>query len=339
MTSKPIEHFERYGWKCNETNLDTLPPTAPEAAKDLAKWLTLEGRRSSLQEYLNVLADDGRIHGKFWPIGAWTHRMSHSSPNQANVAAVFDGPVISPVDEVKSKYNARIRECFIADRGTILVGTDADGIQLRILAHYMESEVYRDALVRGDKKLGTDEHSVNKDSLGPICKSRDDAKTFIYAWLLGARLPRIANILDCTIAEARIAEQNFLKSLPDLNRIKKVMVPKDARRGYFIGLDGRKVRHRNEHGMLAGYLQAGEAVVMKKATMVWYKKAKEEGIKFKFLNFVHDEWQTAVYDGRKQAERLGQLQCEALETVGEDLGLFCPLSGTSKFGFNWHDTH
>ena len=334
-----LEHFKRYGWSCNEANLNTLPPTAPKAAKDLAKWLTLEGRRSSLAEWLGVLAEDRRIHGKFWNIGAWTQRMSHSKPNSANIPAILDREPTTAVEEVKYKYNGAMRECFTVPEGSWLVGTDADGIQLRILTHYMKSEDYREAILKGDKDLGTDIHSVNKKSLGPICKGRDEAKTFIYAWLLGAGLPKIGNILDCTVPQAKRAEQDFLTAIPDLDRLKKSTIPRDARRGYFIGLDGRKVQWDKEHGMLAGYLQCGEAVVMKMAALKWVRWARQAGLKFKFVNFVHDEWQVEVEGSHMEATYLGYLQCKAIEEVGVELDLFCPLAGSTKIGKNWKETH
>lgn len=176
--TRDLEHYKRYGWKVNEDNLKTLPETAPEAAKDLAKWLTLEGRRSSLEEWLGCVSEDGRIHGKFWHIGAWTHRMSHSSPNQANIPACWpDGlEPKSAVEEVKKKYDSELRALFKTDH--YLVGADAEGIQLRILAHYMKSEEYRDAILRGKKEDSTDIHNLNKRALGSICRTRDDAKTF-----------------------------------------------------------------------------------------------------------------------------------------------------------------
>jgi len=334
------ERFERYGWVCNEDNLSTLPPSAPEEAKDLAKWLTLEGRRSSVEEWLGCLTPEGRIHGKFWPIGAWTERMSHSKPNQANIFAVYpeDKPVVSPIDAIKKKYDSTLRACWVASKGSWLVGTDADGIQLRILAHYMESEVYIDAILRGDKKLGTDIHNVNKDALGPICKSRDDAKTFIYAWLLGAGIPKVAAILGCSIPQASGAVSNFLDSLPELKRVKHLQVPRDARRGYFIGLDGRRVPCSSEHLMLAGYLQNGEAVIMKHANVLWRKTLQEAGVPFKQLDFVHDEWVTEC-PTKEVAEIVGDHQVEAIRKTGELLGLRCSLDGTKKVGKNWKEVH
>ena len=339
------ERLSHYGWMCNEENLLTLPVSAPEAAKDLAKWLTLEGRRSSLVEWLGQCEEDGRIHGNVYHIGAWTHRCSHSSPNTANISSPFPHGVepSTAVEEVKKWYDAKIRACWKADDEAWLVGTDADGIQLRVLAHYMNSKTYIDSILEGKKEDGTDIHSVNMSALGPICKSRDDSKTFIYAWLLGAGVSKVASILGCSTVQAQNAVQNFLDSLPELKRLKRDILPQDARRGYFTGLDGRRVVQPEEYLMLAGYLQNGEAILMKRATAIWYKNAVEEGINFKLLGFIHDEWQTEVYGSHSDAVRLGELQCAALTQAGEEFNMNIEIAGSTDIskhkGGTWLETH
>src|SRR5690606_39096175 len=78
-------YFKEYGWKVSETNLRTLPDEAPESAKKLAQRLILSSRLSDLQEWLGFVQEDGRIHGQYSGLGAWTHRVSHSKPNTANI--------------------------------------------------------------------------------------------------------------------------------------------------------------------------------------------------------------------------------------------------------------
>lgn len=340
MVKDKKTHYDRYGWTVDEENLATLPSYAPESAKKLTQWLTLEGRRKLLTEWINHCREDGRIHGKFWPIGAWTGRMSHSEPNQANIPSIFQGTPINAVEDIKVKYDSDLRALWtVKDPDTWLVGTDAEGIQLRLLAHYMKSQAYVDAICIGDKALKTDIHNMNMKALGPICKSRDDAKTFIYAFLLGASIPKVADILKCSTKDASNAIDNFLVALPELKRLKELKIPYDASKGYFTGLDGRKVPCDSTHLMLAGYLQNGEACVMKHANIKWRTEAKKLGLKFKQVDFVHDEWQTEIQGTYEEAELLGKLQCEALEWVGKDLNLFCPLAGTTVIGKNWRDTH
>jgi DNA polymerase-1 len=205
------DKFARYGWTLSEANLETLPDEAPAGGKRLAQWLTLEGRRSSLVEWLGHCGDDHRIHGRFTHIGAWTGRMAHSAPNQANIPSEFHGTPKSAVEEVKAKYDGQFRALWGVEKGNYLVGTDAEGIQLRVLAHLMKSEEYVDAIVSGKKENETDIHNLNKKALGMSHITRDDAKTFIYAFLLGAGTAKIAQILRVNQREASQCVENFMQ--------------------------------------------------------------------------------------------------------------------------------
>ena len=332
------DHFAFYGWTVSEENLLTLPESASEAAKSLAEWLTLEGRRSSLVEWLGQCQSDGRIHGKFWHIGAWTGRMSHSSPNSANISSAFHGEPENAVEKVKAEYDGHIRALWRAAEDSYLVGTDAEGIQLRILAHYLKSDDYVHAIVEGNKEDETDIHNVNKRALGLDHLIRDDAKTFIYAHVLGAGLAKTARILKTNQGIAKGAVKDFQSRL-GLDVLRRGIIERDSRRGYFDGLDGRKVIQNNSHLMLAGYLQNGEAVVMKHANILWRKWADALKINYKQVNFVHDEWQTECYDSLDAAEQLGELQRRSIVEVGEALGVYCPLAGSTDIGRNWYDTH
>jgi DNA polymerase I len=333
------EKFLRYGWQCNEMNLSTLPEDAPEGGRNLAEWLTLEGRRSSLEEWIKHVKDDGRIHGRFTHIGAWTGRMAHSAPNQANIPAAFHGTPKTAVEIVKSEYDGRMRCLWTVEDGNYLVGTDAEGIQLRILAHLMKSDEYIHAIVSGRKEDETDIHNVNRKALGISHVTRDMAKTFIYAFLLGAGVAKVATILKVNQREAGEAIDNFMNSIQGLSDLKKKVIPHVAKRGWFRGLDGRKVPVPSEHKALAGMLQNGEAVVMKHSAITWTTAARKLGIKYKLVTWPHDEWQTEVEGSMNDAELLGNIQRQSIVDTGKKLSILCPLAGSTDIGRTWGDTH
>ena len=341
-----LKKFEAYGWSLDEENLATLPEDAPEAARKLVRWLMLDARRERLEEW-KTHADPttSRIHQNVNHLGTWTHRASHSNPNLGNV------PGEHPKYDRKGQLYAEASQIgflmrTLFDTKGLLVGTDADSIQLRILAHYIKDERFTQSLTSGNKKDGTDPHSLNKIALGPICGDRDVAKTFIYAWLLGAGVAKVADILKCSLRDARQAIEQFISFYPGLKFLKSEVIPNDARRGYFRGIDGRLVIPKGddegsrEYYMLGGYLQNGEAVVMKKAQTIWQKKFAEEGIEYKFVNWIHDEWQIELPTKDLHiAERCGRIQIEAIEEVGRLYNLNCPLTGEAKIGHNWQLTH
>lgn len=344
------KHFEYYGWVVNEDNLKTLPKTSPKGAKSLARWLTLEGRRSSLVEWIGRVKEDDRIHGKTAHIGAWTGRGSHKQPNTANISRCWPTdkqgkliPARSEVEEIKKKYDTSLRECWCVPEGSWQVGVDADGIQLRILADYIwrhfDKRDYADTINSGKKENETDIHNVNKRALGLNHLIRDDAKTFIYAWVLNASIPKITSILRTTIPIASTARDRFEHSIPGLKPFKSDLLPYIAKQGYFTGYDGRKVIVPSLHKTLAGILQNGEAVLMKWARRHWRKKLLEDMIQHKPLSWVHDEWQTEVIGTKEEAEHVKEVQIKSIEWAGKELGFLIPTPGSGSIGKNWADTH
>ncbi len=327
----------------NEDNLGTLPPHAPEGARKLAERITLASRRSTLEEWLEAFSEaDNSIHPTFNGIGAWTHRMSHAKPNGANIPGkptILDKANPTPVEQIKLQYNMPMRSLWEARPKRRLVGVDADAIQLRILAHYMDDPVFTEALVNGKKEEGTDAHTLNAIKLLLGKDKRDVAKTFIYAWVLNAGIDKIAQILNRTREEAREAEQAFLDSTPALKHLKEVVVPVVADKGFFKGLDGRLVPVPSAHKVLAGFLQNGESTIMKKACVKWRTKLKAEKVPFWHCNFVHDEWQTEVEDNDEVAEYVAKVQADSIRDVGVELNMKCPLAGSASFGYNWAETH
>jgi DNA polymerase I len=332
------------GWKVNETNLETLPPTAPSSARLLAKRILLESRRRTLTEWIQLVQFDGRVHGKFYGIGAWTQRMAHQNPNTANIPNEFD------TSGKRKLLGKELRSLWCAPHDRLLVGVDAEGIQLRIFAHYINDSEFTDALVKGKKDDQTDPHSLNRRILGDVCKSRQAAKRYIYALLLGAGVGKLREILECDEASAASAYRRLLDRYTGLATLKETIIPRDAKRGWFVGLDGRRIfipgdsEGSRRHLAMSGYLQNGEAVVMKLATLRFVPLLPEGCF---LVNFVHDEWQTETPNNMEIALRVASLQADSLRVVGEELNLHCPLAGSYwneelkdyTISTNWSRTH
>ncbi len=317
-------------WKICQENLNTIPDSMPdgtpmpECIKDLKKWKILETRWKTAKDWLNRMDGDGRVHGQVIIPGTVTHRASHQNPNMANI------PSITTERGLSGLFAYECREAWTVPRGFKLVGTDAAGIQLRVLAHYMNDPEYTKTLLEGDI------HTFNKNALGEYCKDRPTAKTFIYAWLLGAGQAKVAQILNCSVQQAGEAMDNFLRSIPALKELKR-KAAMAAQRGYLVSLDGRRIKIESDHKALSVYLQGGETVIMRMANYLWYTQAKKNKIKFKQTVWVHDEWQTETEESK--AEELGKLQVQSIIDTGEHFDLNCPLDGEYKIGNNWAETH
>ena len=335
------KRLDRLGWRptvktksgdsykvCPE-NLATIPSTAPQAVLGLKAWKVLETRWKLAQEWLEKSQVDGRVHGTVITTGAVTHRAAHRGPNMANIPSVPHGKT-GILWKMDGMYAAECRQVFKVPEGKLLVGTDAAGIQLRVLAHYMNDPIYTEQVIDGDI------HTFNMNALGRYCKDRPTAKTFIYAFLLGAGVAKIAEILDCSPAQANKSMANFYEALPTLKKLKS-QAANAASMGWMKGLDGRILKIGSEHLALSVYLQGGETVLMRVANVFWQNQARKEGINFKQCAWVHDEWQTEV--DADQAERLGEIQVQSIIDAGTHFNLNCPMDGEAKIGRNWLETH
>jgi DNA polymerase-1 len=233
----------------------------------------------------------------------------------------------------------RMRSFWIADDGCWLVGTDKEAAHVRLFAHYINDPIFTDAVVNGSKGKGTDVHSLGAKIFEYLGCDRDLHKTFIFSFFNGAAAPKVAEIFGCTLGEASRALQLYQQRYPGLKRLRTELIPTYARQGWFPGLDGRKVYYGEEHGMFAGMLQSGEAIVMKMANLLWRKELNAQQIVFKQVNLVHDEFVTEVRGNREVAELVGRTQSNSIRRVGEQLLLKCPLAGEYKVGKDWLSVH
>ena len=293
----------------------------PEA-RLINRYLLVQKRISQVSSWFDEVKDDGRIHGYVNTIGAVTGRMSHSKPNMAQIP------------NSGSEYGPECRACFTVADGYSLVGADASGLELRMLAHYMGDPSYVKTVVEGSSKDGTDVHTINQKAAG--LRTRDQAKTFIYAFLYGAGPAKIGSIVGGDARAGSQLMQKFLRATPALQVLREA-VADHATKGFVPGLDGRKVWVRSEHAALNTLLQSAGAIVMKKALIILDKKIKDAIIDAHFVANVHDEWQIEVKQGFE--EQVGVMAVQSIEEAGDYFGLNCPLTGEWGTGKTWKDTH
>ena len=285
-------------------------------AKLIADFLLLQKRIAQIDSWVEAVRDDGRIHGFVIPNGTITGRMSHRNPNVAQVPSVH------------SPYGKECRACWTVPEGHKLVGVDASGLELRMLAHYMDDKEYINEIINGDI------HTTNQNFAG--LKSRDQAKTFIYALVYGAGDEKIGSIIKGSRAEGKRLRERFLSSLPTYRTLKE-RVDRAASKNYLKGLDGRKLYIRNKHAALNTLLQGAGAILMKKALVNLDSLLKLNAIDYRFVANIHDEWQIEVKES--QADFVGEMAVKSIIEAGEHFNLRCPMDGEYKVGGNWSDTH
>ena len=160
--------MEKHGWKPKEFT-PTDKPKIDESvlkkldypeAKTIAEVMLLDKRLSQTAQWRKY-EREGKLHGDLITNGAISGRMTHSKPNVAQVPASHN------------PYGKECRSCFTPREGWTLVGADASGLELRMLAHYLsqwDNGKYADIVVNGDV------HTANQQAAG--LPTRDNAKTF-----------------------------------------------------------------------------------------------------------------------------------------------------------------
>ena len=299
------------------------------SAQLVAEYLLLQKRASQVSSWLEAVADDGRVHGRVFSSGAATGRMTHISPNMAQVPATrkaHDG--MTPVQRLKAELGGECRACWTVEQGNKLVGIDASGLELRMLAHYMKDGDYVNTILDGDI------HSANQAAAG--LETRDQAKTFIYAFLYGAGDEKIGSIAGKGAKHGKKLKKDFLDNIPSLKALKE-LVEKIAANGTLPSLDGRRIRIRKAYSALNFLLQGGGAALMKKALLNGVESLREQNIPFKMVANVHDEFQVETPEAFAKA--VGLHFRNAIRKAGDDFELRCPMDGEYKIGDNWSETH
>lgn len=338
--------LQELGWKPSEFTKDGSPTINDDiltaVAKQyptcttLAEYYTVEKRLGQVangKEAWLRHERKGRIHGRIHSNGAHTGRMTHSNPNLAQVPGVH------------ALYGVTCRSCFTADTGHVLVGCDADALELRDLAGYMshfDGGAYIQTVLKGDKKLGTDMHSINARLIG---SDRDTAKVFFYALIYGSGDANLGTILGLAGRKAftggKKARMALMSGVPALGKLVEAVQKAAADRGYIIGLDGRYLVARAPNAALNTLLQSAGAVQMKRGLVFYYNACLKAGFKwgtdFAIVGLIHDEWQTTCRP--EIAKQIGELAAQAIRDAGTYYSFGCSLDAQYKIGPTWKDTH
>ncbi len=320
------EYLQQFGWKPTEFTPTGQPKVdekilnkvkgIPEASL-IAKYLMLQKRIAQVSSWLLFIQDSDRVHGSVITNGTITGRMSHRDPNMAQIPSL------------SSPYGKECRACWTVPKGYKLVGIDASGLELRMLAHYLNDKEFTNDIINGDI------HTANQRRAE--LKSRTQAKTFIYAFLYGAGDAKIGSVIGGSKAEGKRVKQSFLANFRSLASFRS-RITREAEQNKFVkALDGRKIFIRSAHAALNSLLQGAGAIVMKRGLIILDELIKKNNLDAHCVANVHDEWQVEVRED--QAEALGKLGVDAICQAGLYYGLNCPLDGEYKIGENWSETH
>ena len=134
-------------------------------------------------------------------------------------------------------------------------------------------------------------------------------------------------------------KKTFLAKTPALAMLINDVQAAVKKKGYLRGLDGRQLNSRSAHSALNLLLQSAGAIVMKKATCIFWDDITHAGLANDVAQVlhIHDEFQ--LYAKTSLAHYVGAIAVDAIRKAGEYFKFRCPLDGEWKVGSNWADTH
>jgi len=348
------EFLIKSGWEPLEWNTnDDGERTSPKLSKDdpfeginggvgrlVAKRVQCRQRKSIIEGLLTIIRPDGRIASVINNL-ATTARATHRG--------------IVNIPKAGSFYGKQMRKIFTSKEGFVLVGTDSDACQIRMLCGRMNDPQYTDNVLNGRKEDGSDIHSVNMRAAG--LPNRDAAKTFFYGFLFGAGDAKIGKIVRGTSQDGARLKAQFLSGLPALGSLMERLLKEwraTAKKrvnvkwnrieyydGYITGLDGRPIYVPYEHQLLVYLLQSDEAIMMQAAYIKVHQLMEKEGYvygeDFGTVCWYHDEF---TIECRKDiASRVGELAEQSIAWAGRHFNIPCPHIGQAAIGENWYDIH
>ncbi len=345
---EPTRFTDKGNPKVDEDTLSELDQEEYPLVVPLLEWLVVNKRLEQIADgdgawLKNVYRDangNGRIHHTCLASGTVTGRSSHKGPNL--------GQVPSP----RKPYGDRCRELFTCDPGFTMIGADLEGIELRCLAHYLarwdngefgrellEGDIHwKNAIALGLVEPGTE---CNKENNSYHKWARDEvAKRFIYAFLYGAGPEKIGFIMNAGAKKGKELRNKFLAMMPAIGQLETALEYKVNKKGYIVGLDGRRLPIRSKHSALNTLLQAAGGAIAKHWMWITNERIRDAGYDWNTiaqLAYVHDELQYQCVEGEE--DTLKKILTEAATDAGEFLGYRMPVDIGIDEGKTWLDTH
>jgi DNA polymerase I-like protein with 3'-5' exonuclease and polymerase domains len=259
-------------------------------------------------------------------MGAITARASHSKPNLAQIPS-NDSP-----------YGHECRELFTPPKGWKQFGTDASGLELRMLAHYMAAY---DGGAYGKELLEGDIHTANMNAAG--LASRAMAKKFIYTFLYGGGDEKVAEVFGGTKAQGKALKEKFLRNTPALKALREAVADRVEKTGCLKALDGRIIPVRHKHAALNTLLQSAGAIVCKQWCIYFHQLLREAGyvlhVDYAQLAWVHDELQIGYNPKRLTNEQLLAFSKQSMVMVTQLFKLRIPVDAAGNSGDSYAETH
>jgi len=320
--------------------LEDLALQGHELPRILLDWRQLSKLKGTYTDNLVAAIDPrtNRVHTSYSLAAATTGRLASSDPNLQNIP-------------IRTEEGRKIRKCFIADTGKVLISADYSQIELRLLAHIGDIPQLKKAFADG-----LDIHAMTASEMfgvpveGMPADTRRRAKAINFGIVYGISAFGLANQLSIPREEAGAYIKTYFERFPGIRTYMDRMQQQVRSQGFVTTIFGRKVhipaaqgkspaeRAFGDRAAINAPIQGAAADVMRRAMIRMPDALRAEGLTAKMLLQVHDE---LVFEAPEaEAEAVIAVAKRIMERAAEPaLQISVPLVVEARAAANWDDAH
>jgi DNA polymerase-1 len=327
-------------WSTDSDVLEDVAAQGHPIATKVLEWRGLAKLRGTytdaLPTYIN--AKTSRVHTSYAMASTSTGRLASTDPNLQNIP-------------VRTEEGRRIRQAFIAPKGSKLISADYSQIELRLLAHIAD--------IPQLKKAFADEQDIHAMTASEIfgvpvkgmpAETRRRAKAINFGIVYGISGFGLANQLGIDRGEADDYIKKYFQRFPGIRDYMESTKAFARENGYVETLFGRRVHireikspipaHRGgaERAAINAPIQGTAADVIRRAMVRVPEALAKKKLKAKMLLQVHDELIFEAVDAeveKTQAAVKAVMEKAALPAIA----LSVPLTVDARAAQNWDAAH
>jgi DNA polymerase-1 len=343
--------FDKLGIKPTKKTPSGAPSTDEDVLQELAldhplpkvllEYRGLAKLKSTYTDKLPKMinAQTGRVHTSYNQAVAITGRLASSDPNLQNIP-------------VRSAEGRRIREAFIAPKGSHIVSADYSQIELRIMAHLSKDEGMLAAFANNEdihRHTAAEIFGVERENVDS--EQRRYAKVINFGLIYGMSAFGLAQNLNIERGAAASYIERYFARYPGVREYMRNTREIAKQKGYVETYFGRRLwvpeinspngtrRAGAERAAINAPMQGTAADLIKLAMIAvdkWLRDEKLNGqhLKSKLIMQVHDELVLEVPDN--ELDLVKQRLPELMQNVAK---LDVPLLAEVGVGSNWESAH
>jgi len=327
-------------WATDVKVLEDLAEQGHALPRTIVDWRQVSKLKNTYTDALvaAVSTRTQRVHTSFSLAAASTGRLASSDPNLQNIP-------------IRTEEGRKLRTCFIAEQGNVLISADYSQIELRLLAHIGDIPQLKTAFSHG-----LDIHAITASEIfgvpveGMPSDIRRRAKAINFGIVYGISAFGLSNQLGIEQGEAAAYIKTYFERFPGIRDYMERTRAYARETGFVTTLFGRKIhipavrgrtpaeRSFGDRAAINAPIQGAAADIIRRAMIRMPAALKTEGLKARMLLQVHDE---LVFEtSEAEAEAVMIIARRVMERAADPaVALSVPLVVEARAAKNWDEAH